>query len=289
MSKAKPNQVTCIVDRDAIDSLFKILVTLRGGVAPDPEAAPKKGKRNNSKGRDGNQVVDPTDINELVGALFKALTDIATDVVELKERHKEDDDSGSIKDLKEQVRIQEDEIDECRQRSMKGNFILTSPNIPASGKTNVIKSDEQLRGDGESLTSHIIQLVKEKYDVTLPENDIQALHRLPNGTVILRLWNRRPSSAWCKIVDGIKSGMNKHINFYANFHLTRKRNGLLYDVRQLKKSGEIFKFYTDENGQISFRVKEKSEKVKVTYVTKKREDIPKTLTKEEILQIVSQS
>ena len=289
MSKNKTNQVTCTVDKEAIDSLFKILVTLRGGAAPDPEAAPKKGKRNNSKGRDGNPVEDPTDINELISHLFKALTDITTAVVELKEKHDGEDESGSVKELQKQVRIQDDEIDECRQRSMKGNFILTSPNIPASAKKNLIKSDEQLRGDGESLTSHILQLVKEKYDVDVPENDIQALHRLPNGTVILRLWNRRPGSAWTKIVDGIKSGMNKHINFYANFHLTRKRNGILYEVRQLKKSAQIFKFYTDENGQISFRVKDKSEKVKVTYVTKKRDDIPKTLTKEEILQIVSQS
>ena len=287
MSKNKANQVNVTVDKEAIDSLFKILVTLRGGVAP--EAAQKKGKRNNSKVRDGNPIEDPTDISELITNLFKALTDITTAVVELKEHHNGDDDSGSVKELQKQVRIQEDEIDECRQRSMKGNFILTSPDIPASSKKNVIKSDEQLRGDGGSLTSHILQLVKEKYDVAVPENDIQALHRLPNGTVILRLWNRRPGSAWTKIVDGIKSGMNKHINFYANFHLTRKRNGILYEVRQLKKSGQIFKFYTDENGQISFRVKDKSEKVKVTYVTKKRDDIPKTLTKEEILQIVSQS
>ena len=115
---------------------------------------------------------------------------------------------------------------------------------------------------------------------------MQALHRLPNGSVIVRFWNRRPGSTWCKIVDGIKSGKNKDLNFYANFHLTRKRNGILYEVRQLKKAGKISKFFTDKNGQISLKIGENGAKIKVTYDAKRKDEAPKTLTKEEILDSI---
>ena len=169
---------------------------------------------------------------------------------------------------------------------MKGNLILTSPSIPASNKVCLIKTDDKLREDEESLSHHVLGLIQKKYAVTVPEEDVQALHRLPNGSVIVRFWNRRPGSAWCKIVDGIKSGKNKDLNFYANFHLTRKRNGILYEVRQLKKASKISKFYTDENGQISVKIGEDGTKIKVTYVAKNKDEAPKTLTKEEILELL---
>ena len=141
------------------------------------------------------------------------------------------------------------------------------------------------------MTSHIQQLVESKYNVSIPDSDIQALHHLPNGTVIMRIWNRRPGSAWCDLLNAIKSGMNAEVNFYANFHLTRRRSALLYDLRVLKREKKINKFYTDENGSISFRSKEKGLKQKVTYFIEDPKNNkfgqPKTLTKNELLEMVS--
>ena len=138
--------------------------------------------------------------------------------------------------------------------------------------------------------------MKQKYEVVVPKGDIQALHRLPNGTVILRLWNRRPGAAWWMIVDAIKSGRNLGMNLFANFHLTRKRNGILYELRQMKKNKTIAKYYSDENGQISFRVKDTKHdngkyvhtKHRVTYYTtdNKPGTIPKTMCKDDILKVI---
>ena len=68
----------------------------------------------------------------------------------------------------------------------------------------------------------------------------------------------------------------------------RKRNGILYEVRQLKKAGKISKFFTDENGQISVKIGKNGTKIKVTYVAKNKDEAPKTLTREEILEILDE-
>ena len=274
------------VDPEIVDTLLSVLQKLKGTESSAVNSKPKKGKA--GKAAPAKAGVDTTDINSCLQQLYVVLTEIASSVQDLKEQVEKSAGAGEIEDSKTKklVREQGDELDECRQRSMKGNLILTSPSIPASNKVCLIKTDDKLREDEESLSHHVLGLIQKKYAVTVPEEDVQALHRLPNGSVIVRFWNRRPGSAWCKIVDGIKSGKNKDLNFYANFHLTRKRNGILYEVCQLKKAGKISKFFTDENGQISVKIGENGTKIKVTYVAKNKDEAPKTLTKEEILELL---
>ena len=115
--------------------------------------------------------------------------------------------------------------------------------------------------------------------------------RCPNKSVILRLWNRTEGSAWSRIVSGIKEGKNLGYNVFFNFHLTRRRSGLLYEMRQLKKKGDISKFYSDENGQLTVLVKRKEDggsKQKVTYFVKgkNKNSAPITLNKKELLDLV---
>ena len=98
-------------------------------------------------------------------------------------------------------------------------------------------------------------------------------------------------SAWSKIVAAIKAGKNLELNVYFNFHLTRRRSALLYEMRQLKKSGAISKFFSDENGQLTVMVKKKEEggvKQKVSYffTSKDRKNPPKTMNKSELLDLV---
>ena len=264
----------CAVNKDVLDDVINSLVILRGAV--EESAEPPSEERGRGKTRLGatnrGEKVDPTNLNAVLNQILSAVGELMKEVAALKEAGV--GQRGAVvggeagKSLTDQVNIQADEIDEMRQRSLKGNLILSSPNLPAIKKVSLIKSDEQIKKEGSNLTQHVLELLKTKYGTDVPEGDIQALHRLPNGTIILRLWNRKPGSAWADLVNGIRSGKNREINFFANFHLTKRRNSLLYEVRQLKKSGQIWKFYTDENGTISFRAKDGGNKIRATYTTK---------------------
>ena len=170
----------------------------------------------------------------------------------------------------QRLRTVEDELDEMQQRSLKGNLMLTSRDIaanPSRGNPavkSVLRSDEEL-GD-TPLLDHVLDLVKDKYKVSVPQADVQACHRLPHGAVILRIWNRRPGSAWSKLSQAIKSKpVNPKLNFYANFHLTSRRRNLTFLVRQLKRTERISQYYTDENGSISIKVKETDRKQMITF------------------------
>ena len=78
-------------------------------------------------------------------------------------------------------------------------------------------------------------------------------------------------------------------NVFFNFQLTKRRSKLLYKIRQLKKSGQISKFYSDENGMLTVIVKNGGTKEKVTYFNKKRDGPPFTFTEEEMEALVSNS
>jgi hypothetical protein len=134
---------------------------------------------------------------------------------------------------------------------------------------------------------HTLNLIHSKYGVSVPPQDIQALHKLPNSTILIRVWNRKEGSAWSKLINAIKTGGNRSMNVYLNFQLTQRRSNLAYQLRQFKKNNQISKFYTDENGAISFKVKEKDSKMKITYYRRKdSETSEKTLTAEELVRLV---
>ena len=66
-------------------------------------------------------------------------------------------------------------------------------------------------------------------------------------------------------MDRIKSGKaEKDVPIYVNFQLTRRRSSILYHLRNLKREGRISKFYSDESGSISLRVKDGVPKIKLT-------------------------
>ena len=199
------------------------------------------------------------------------------------------DPQAKSQSLAHRLQVLEDELDETRQRNLKGNLFLTSRSIPAkSGKPaaeSVIKSDLEL---GEcSLTNHVLNLIQQKYEVIVPEVDVSACHRLPHGAVILRIWNRKPGSAWSKLVSAIKSKpVNKSLNFFANFHLTSRRMKTSFLVRQLKYSKSIHQYYTDENGSISIKVKESDKKKTITFHRIGKEQRPVlALTENEIKKL----
>ena len=121
----------------------------------------------------------------------------------------------------------------------------------------------------------------------VPAEDIQALHRLPNSTLVLRIWKRTEESAWTQLISAIKTGGNKAMNLYLNFHLTHRRSQLVYHLRQHKKNGVISKFQTDENGTVSVKIRDQDQKLRLTYYRKKDKDIPEfTFTVDELSRLV---
>ena len=61
--------------------------------------------------------------------------------------------------------------------SMKGNLILSG--VAGKNKPSLIKPQEQLKQEKVTTTTYACRLIKTKYNVVVPENDIQACHYLP--------------------------------------------------------------------------------------------------------------
>ena len=265
-SPAKPltskDSVSCIVNKVTVatlcDSLNQLKISL--GQTSDQQQ--------------NLDIGEQVDIREVISNLIAAVQAITSNVNKIKSTQEEQETK---------IRWQGDEIDEIRQRGFMGNVIVSSLPNQTQGKISLIKTDEELRREKITMQSHIISLVQEKYDITIPESDIQACHRFPNKSVLLKIWNRKEGSAWENLVRKIKSPENSSFNVYFNFQLTNKRSNLLYECQMLKKTGKIDKFYSDENGHIKLKIKKDSnDKVRITYVSKNPQDIPITFTKEEL-------
>ena len=167
---------------------------------------------------------------------------------------------------KARERLIEDELDDARQRSMKGNLVISS-----TKGSNFIQTEEMLLAKNSDPKTYALTLVEEKYSVKLEGQDVQDCHFLPGGNIILRIWNTAPKSGFRLLVDRIKSGKGKaDCPIYINFQMTKRRSTVLFHLRNLKREGKIQKFYSDENGSISVRIKEGAPKIKLTnFPTKK--------------------
>ena len=80
-----------------------------------------------------------------------------------------------------------------------------------------------------------LQLVAQKYGVTVPVDDVVACHRLKNS-ILLKIWRRTEDSAWSKLMSQIKSASTNDFNLYANFQMTPRRGALLYHICQLRST-----------------------------------------------------
>lgn len=244
--------------------------------------------------------LDPNDAGSVIKHLLMAFFIMHKDVSKLKEGMADggswqevggEETKKKVEKLEERVRVQEDELDEVRQRSLKGNLILSSPSNADKGLSTLLKSDETLAEEGLSLTDHVVDLINDKYGVLLPKSDIQALHRLPNASIIVRVWNRRQNSAWNSLLSSIKMGgkqEKKSMNLFLSFHLTKRRSELVKELKKQKRAGRIFKFSTDENGVIAFRTSQIGQKIRITYASNKESEEPRTLTVKELVRLVDQ-
>ena len=223
------------IDMGLITDLVKKLDKLENAKESEgSEWSKVQGKdRKAKKGKGGivDAKIDPTDLNSVLSLIVQAIT-VLVDQQDILREHKE-----RIDDLEKQSRAQGDLLDELQQRSMKGNIIISGD--AGKNKPSLIKPQEQLKQEKVTSTTYACQLIKTKYNVVVPENDIQACHYLPNNTILVRFWNCKEGTAWDHLRTEIKKGGKKEIGLYANFQLTNKRNSLMYHLRSMKKEGKI--------------------------------------------------
>ena len=153
-------------------------------------------KSKNMEGMEQGRVlsdIDTTDLGSIMKHLLSALAILTKKVHVLEEKASNVNHEDSQSQFESQLRNQIDYTDEIKQRSLKGNLILSSATV--GGRKSVILSEKYLSDRKMLLIDHIIDLIGQKYNVLLPKEDIQACHRLPNGSVILRIWRRTEDSA----------------------------------------------------------------------------------------------
>ena len=166
-----------------------------------------------------------------------------------------------IKTLKNEVGDLTKEIDETRQRGIKGNLIISSPH---NDKVSTIATHETVEGKRESDTQMIIRLILKKTGVTIDDKDVIACHQMgkqENHAYVIRLNNRKEGSAWHILTEGMMTGKNpdtgknfeRGVNLFINFQLTNKRAKLAKAVRQARTKQQIHKYYINQNGKIKVK------------------------------------
>ena len=174
--------------------------------------------------------------------------------------------------LKNKYEKLEHDCDEIRQRNLKGNIILSSPNT--HNKKSLLNpltiidnhtSAERYEYEHEMCA----RLIKLKTGVAIPLKDIVACHPLSNrgseSSFLIRIANRRTDSSWSTLAAGILTGRNNvsksnftDDNVFLNFQLTKKKSELCKVVRKAKFEQKIKKYGVDQNGRLTIKVKASS-------------------------------
>jgi hypothetical protein len=138
----------------------------------------------------------------------------------------------------------------------------------------------------------------------VPDQDVQACHRIPgNGSILLKFSNRRNNSAYSKLVKAVKTGGKAGLakknakspaernavevpNFFICFHLTKRRGLLVKHLKQLRKAKTINNFSTDQNGAIAIQIVREGDWIAVSRKCNGDDDDQKTLYPAEIDELV---
>lgn len=190
------------------------------------------------------------------------------------------------KESSENTRELEDEVDDYKQKNLAGKFVITCDRK----KPSEMKTQEELAADGgdRALPGHIVQLALSKYGTTLKEDDISSCHYLPKGGIFFSLWNMRPGSPSAALTEAIKTSKDKTKNIYINFMMTRRRSSLLFEVRSLKKQKKIARYYSDEKGTITIKVKEGDTNIKLCSFYETKNSPVRTFTVAELKKKVAE-
>ena len=145
-----------------------------------------------------------------------------------------------------------------------------------------MQTEGQLKNENKSLATHVVELVKLKYNQEITVEDIATCFHLRKGGILVKFWKTGKGSQFHTLTSKIKSSQGANIHLYMNFMLTPKRGELLFQIRKLKKEGKITKFYSDEEGTISIKLNKGDNITRVTDVFTEGTKKLKTWTLEEL-------
>ena len=155
---------------------------------------------------------------------------------------------------KENIKLKT-EIDETRQRGMKGNLIVS---CPAKNGTTKAVHEEGANKRLESDTEMVVRLINEKAQVKFPLQDVVACHPMGDSdknTYVIIVINRKPRSAWDSLVAAMRkaSNMDRNVHVYINFQLTQERAALAKAVRKAKSDDKLAGYSVDHNCKIKIK------------------------------------
>ena len=105
----------------------------------------------------------------------------------------------------------------------------------------------------------VLRMVQQKTLVRIPKEDVAACHQIgnkDNNSYVLKIWNRKPYSAWDLLTTGMRNGWNveeqekfTNANVFINYMLTTRRTQISRKLRNAKKDQHIDRYSIDQNGR----------------------------------------
>lgn len=188
----------------------------------------------------------------LVESHKKVLVEVREEVAKEKEK--------SVELESKMVKLETD-YDDVRQRSMKGNLIVSSPQKEGCDTLLVKKQHQDESGNFRNLeteTQMVIRVVAEKTGVWFDDREVQACHTLnrQRTSFILRISDLKPGSNWDTLQQGMLSGINHRDNesfvrnnVFLTHQLTKRRLDFVQEVVKVaKQEQKITSYCTDQNG-----------------------------------------
>ena len=187
------------------------------------------------------------------GDIIRVHTDVLANPKEVIDVSKEEMDA--LKSENEKLKI---EIDETRQRGMKGNIIISCPVRDGVSKAVHVEKTEGDSTRMETDTELVLRLIREKTKVIIPKDDVVACHPMSKkdkNTFVIRIMNVKPGSAWEDLTACMMKGtnMDRRVPVYINYQLTDRRAALAKAVRIAKADAKISGYSVDQNGRIKIR------------------------------------
>ena len=154
--------------------------------------------------------------------------------------------TNAVSSLEKKVRKIEDNSEHHYQRSLRGKFFISF------AKDNVLPTPQSLAEKNTNVIDYTRSIISKKYLVDINRDQMKTCHFTKKG-IIFRLINLAAGSAYAFLVQAIKNGTGKeNTSFYVNYCLTPQRSSLLFELRSYKKAKKLERYFTDDDGSISY-------------------------------------
>ena len=159
--------------------------------------------------------------------------------------------------LKKENKELKEEVDETRQRGMKGNIVISAP----PGRDGVSKFlPRPMPGGGRMETQVEVgqRMIQDTSGFQVKKEEVAAFHKMPNteNSWIMTI-KRSPEGAWEALSAAMLCGKwqdgeyFENTGVYLSFQLTKLRSKVLHQVRLARKEKLLERFSVNQNGRIT--------------------------------------